>query len=94
MNENNVKDTSNEVSVSEPMEDKTAVEEKFYLAVNDRLMYENKQLKSSVSSLERSVRHYRKMSKILFAIVLLMVLIAVTFFLKGMNLSLGSETQS
>ena len=94
MNENNVKDTSNEVSVSEHLEGKTAVEEKFYLAVNDRLMYENKQLKSSVSSLERSVRHYRKMSKILFAIVLLMVLIAVTFFLKGMNLSLGSETQS
>jgi hypothetical protein len=52
MNENNVKDASNEVRASEHLEGKTAVEEKFYLAVNDRLMYENKQLKSSVSSLE------------------------------------------
>ena len=94
MNENNVKDASNEVSASEHLEGKTAVEEKFYLAVNDRLMYENKQLKSSVSNLELRVRHYRKMSRALFVIVLLMVITAGIFLLKGLNLSLGSETQS
>jgi t-SNARE complex subunit (syntaxin) len=55
-------------------------EEKFYLAVNDNLMNENKRLKRAVFHLEHKLDRCRWKIRILIAICIIVVLICTILF--------------
>lgn len=67
-----------EMNATESPQTDGLVEEKFYLAVNDNLMSENKKLKKNLYNIEKKFNHIRHINRLLIA-ALIFVLLAVGF---------------